>query len=54
VTVTCLDFPEFIRRVDGKGALVYLDPPYWGSEGDYGKHLFSRERFEELAVVLGG
>ena len=53
VTVTCLDFAEFIRRVDRPDALFYLDPPYWGCEGDYGKQLFSRERFEELATALG-
>lgn len=52
VTVTCLDFAEFIRRVDHKGALFYLDPPYWGCEGDYGKTLFGRERFEEMAALL--
>jgi DNA adenine methylase len=53
VTVTCLDFAEFIRRVDHKGALFYLDPPYWGCEGDYGKALFGRARFEEMAELLG-
>ena len=52
VTVTCLDFAEFIRRVDHKGALFYLDPPYWGCEGDYGKALFGRDRFEEMAALL--
>lgn len=53
VTVMCLDFPDFIRRVDRPETLFYLDPPYWGCEGDYGKQLFSRERFEDLATVLG-
>lgn len=52
VTVMCLDFAEFIRRVDSPATLFYLDPPYWGCEGDYGKQLFSRDRFEELAGVL--
>lgn len=52
VTVTCLDFAEFIRRVDRPDTLFYLDPPYWGCEGDYGKTLFTRERFEEMAVAL--
>lgn len=52
VTVTCLDFAEFIQRVDHKGALFYLDPPYWGCENDYGKLLFSRDRFEEMAALL--
>lgn len=53
VTVMCLDFAEFIRRVDHPGALFYLDPPYWGCEGDYGKTLFTRARFEEMADLLG-
>lgn len=53
VTIMCLDFAEFIRRVDGPRALFYLDPPYWGCENDYGKALFSRDRFEELATALG-
>ena len=52
VTVMCLDFAEFIRRVDHPGALFYLDPPYWGCEGDYGKALFGRDRFEEMAALL--
>ena len=54
VTVTCLDFAAFIARVDRPDTLFYLDPPYWGCEGDYGRALFSRERFEEMAAVLAG
>jgi len=34
--------------------LFYLDPPYWGCEGDYGKTLFAREDFEALATHLQG
>jgi DNA adenine methylase len=52
VVIECLDFAEFIRRYDSKGTLFYLDPPYWGCEGDYGRHLFGRDRFEDLAGVL--
>ncbi len=52
VNVTCLDFAEFIRRVDSPSTLFYLDPPYWGCEDYYGKALFSRERFEEMATLL--
>lgn len=52
VVIECLDFAEFIRRYDSAGTLFYLDPPYWGSEGDYGKALFGRNRFEDLAGVL--
>jgi DNA adenine methylase len=52
VVIECLDFAEFIRRYDTPATLFYLDPPYWGCEGDYGKQLFSRERFEDLATAL--
>jgi len=52
VVVECLDFEPFIQRYDGAGTLFYLDPPYFGSEGDYGKALFSRADFERLARLL--
>lgn len=52
VTVTNIDFAEFLRRVDREGTLFYLDPPYWGCEGDYGKGSFSRDRFVEMAEQL--
>ncbi len=54
VTVTCLDFGAFIDRIDRPGALFYLDPPYWGNEGDYGRDQFSRERFAEMSDQLRG
>ncbi len=54
VVIECLDFGEFIRRYDTPGTLFYLDPPYWGSEGDYGKALFERADFQRLADVLAG
>ncbi|NTT88589.1 DNA adenine methylase, partial [Tabrizicola fusiformis] len=52
VVIECLDFGDFIRRYDTPGTLFYLDPPYWGSEGDYGKHLFARADFQRLADHL--
>jgi DNA adenine methylase len=52
VTIENLDFEEFLRRYDRAGTLFYLDPPYWGSEGYYGKELFSRADFERLASAL--
>ena len=52
VVIECLDFEDFITRYDSKGALFYLDPPYWGCEGDYGKELFEQADFERLARVL--
>ena len=53
VTIECLDWAEFIPRYDRAGTLFYLDPPYWGCEGDYGRALFSREDFGRMADVLG-
>ena len=53
VTVTCIDFAAFIDRIDRPGVLFYLDPPYYGCEDDYGRELFSRARFEDLADQLG-
>ena len=54
VTITCMDFAAFIDRIDRPGVLFYLDPPYFGCEGDYGRDLFGRERFQDLAEQLGG
>ena len=52
VVIECLDFERFLDRYDGEGTLFYLDPPYWGCEGDYGKALFSRADFKRLANRL--
>ena len=54
VVIECLDYAEFIRRYDGPDTLFYLDPPYWGSENDYGKEMFAREEFDRMADQLGG
>lgn len=52
VVIECLDWAAFLDRYDRKGSLFYLDPPYWGSEGDYGRHLFDRGQFELMADRL--
>jgi DNA adenine methylase len=52
VIIECLPYEEFIGRYDKPGTLFYLDPPYWGSEGYYGKELFGREDFARLAALL--
>ena len=54
VTIECLPFADFVRRYDRKGALFYLDPPYHGCEDDYGKAMFERSDFEQLAELLDG
>lgn len=52
VVIECLPWQRFIERYDRPGMLFYLDPPYWGSEEDYGKNAFSREQYAEMAGVL--
>lgn len=52
VTIERLPWRQFIERYDRAGMLFYLDPPYWGNEADYGKGIFSRGEFAEMAEVL--
>lgn len=53
VTIENLRWQDFLARYDRPGTLFYLDPPYWGSEGDYGRAMFGREDFAEMAARLG-
>lgn len=53
VVIECLPFEQFIPRYDRAETLFYLDPPYYGTEGFYGRDLFARSDFERLADVLG-
>lgn len=52
VVIERLPWRAFIERYDRVGTLFYLDPPYFGCEGDYGRDLFDRGQFEEMAEVL--
>ncbi|WP_336958919.1 DNA adenine methylase [Sphingobium aquiterrae] len=52
VTIERLHWSDFLSRYDRPGTLFYLDPPYFGSEGDYGKALFSRDEFAQMATQL--
>lgn len=54
VVIERLPFDAFIARYDRPGTLFYLDPPYWGCEGDYGAGAFGREDFARLAGRLAG
>ncbi|SNY53417.1 DNA adenine methylase, partial [Pseudooceanicola antarcticus] len=49
-----LDWKDLLQRYDSSQALFYLDPPYWGGENDYGKGLFARDQFAEMAELLAG
>ena len=54
VTIEQLGYADAIRRYDAAETLFYLDPPYWGCEGDYGQDVFGRSDFERLATQLAG
>jgi DNA adenine methylase len=52
VIIENLSWADFIDRYDRPETLFYLDPPYWGSEDDYGKELFARDQFALIAQRL--
>ncbi|TAJ72967.1 MAG: DNA adenine methylase [Sphingobium sp.] len=52
VIIERLPWADFIARYDRPSTLFYLDPPYYGSEGDYGRALFDRGQFETMAEQL--
>ncbi|KIP82143.1 restriction endonuclease subunit M [Stenotrophomonas maltophilia] len=52
VVIEHLPWQECIRRYDRPGALFYLDPPYWQTEG-YGVP-FGMEQYEEMAALMRG
>lgn len=52
VVIERLPWDAFVTRYDRPGMLFYLDPPYYGSEGDYGRELFDRGQFEAMAEAL--
>ena len=54
VVIECLPWQALLPRYDRPGTLFYLDPPYWGCEGDYGEGVFARADFEALAEALAG
>lgn len=54
VVIERLPWSDFIARYDRPGTLFYLDPPYYGCEGDYGRDLFDRSQFEAMADQLRG
>lgn len=52
VVIERLPWSTFIDRYDRPGTLFYLDPPYFGCENDYGKGMFDRAQFAEMASRL--
>jgi len=54
VVIERLGWSAFLTRYDRDGTLFYLDPPYFGCEGDYGTGMFGREDFAAMAGQLRG
>lgn len=54
VVLENLDWRDVLARYDTPHTLFYLDPPYWGGEGDYGKGMFAQADFDEMATTLAG
>jgi DNA adenine methylase len=54
VYVECLPYAEVVSRYDSLRTCFYVDPPYFGREGYYGRGLFDREDFGVLAGLLAG
>jgi len=54
VDIERLPYTQLIERYDTPGTLFYLDPPYFGSETDYGAGVFSAADFERLSGLLAG
>lgn len=54
VVIERLPYHLLLPRYDRPATLFYLDPPYWGAEGDYGKAAFTRADFRRLVKLLRG
>lgn len=52
VVIERLPWQDLLTRYDRPGMLFYLDPPYYGNEGDYGSDLFDRRQFSKMAKAL--
>lgn len=52
VFVKNMPYQKIIQRYDREHTFFYLDPPYWDCEDYYGKGLFSKQDFVNLAHQL--
>jgi DNA adenine methylase len=52
VVLESLPFDDFMRRYDREETFFFIDPPYYGVEGLYGKELFCRDDYETLLARL--
>ena len=54
VWIERLPYEKFVERYDTRETFLYLDPPYDGSEDDYGKGIFTPDDFERMRDLLRG
>jgi DNA adenine methylase len=54
VVIERLPWQAFLVRYDRPETLFYLDPPYYGTEADYGEGVFSPDDFTAMAGLLRG
>lgn len=52
VIIERLPYADFIARYDRPGTLMFLDPPYFGTEDYYGPGLFSAADYDRLRGLL--
>ena len=52
VIIECLPWQKVIAIYDRSETVFYVDPPYYGREGYYGKGIFSKDDFTMLADIL--
>lgn len=52
VIIENLDWQDALKRYDRKDTLFYCDPPYYGTEHLYGKHLFDRTQYASMSNAL--
>lgn len=53
VYIECLEYEDVIKRYDKPHTFFYIDPPYFDCETMYGKEIFSKNDFQNLADILG-
>lgn len=52
--IECLPYETVIAKYDRVDTFFYIDPPYWDCENMYGKGIFSKDDFVNLASILAG
>ena len=52
VTIENLPWQDILKRYDRPHTFFYLDPPYYEVENYYGKGIFKREEFAQMAEIL--